>query len=297
MKILNFGSINIDHTYYLPHLVQPGETISSTNFDKNIGGKGLNQSISMAKAGLKVYHAGIISKTEKDFIFNEINKFDINTDFIKSIDGDNGHAIIQVDQYGQNCIILYPGTNYKITKEYIDTVLAYFEKGDFCVLQNEISNLDYIVKKCCEKQIKIILNPSPWTDKLKQILNYPIEYIILNEVEAMQLSKSSEPTKILEYFKTAYPDIKVVLTLGKDGVIYQDKHTKLFHPIFNVPVVDTTAAGDTFTGYFIYGICNNLPIKDTLKMCCASCAITVSRKGATCSIPLKHEVFEFLKQY
>lgn len=296
MKILNFGSINIDHTYSLPHFVQAGETISSTNFEKNIGGKGLNQSISMAKAGLEVYHAGVISNQEKDFVFNEINKYNIKTDYIKYSNNPNGHAVIQVEESGQNCIILYSGTNGEVTKEYIDEVFNNFEKGDFCVLQNEISNLDYIFKKCSEKEMKIIFNPSPWTEKLKELFKYHIEYILVNEVEAMQISGFKEPEKSLEFFKNTYPNMKVVLTLGKDGVIYQDKENKIHHPIFDIPVVDTTAAGDTFTGYFIYGICNNMDIKDILRLCSAASAIAVSRKGATCSIPLKHEVDEFLEK-
>lgn len=295
MKFLNFGSINIDHTYSLPHFVQAGETISSTNFKKNIGGKGLNQSVAMAKAGLEIYHAGVISNQEKEFIFNEINKFNIKTDYIKFSDNPNGHAIIQVEESGQNCIILYSGTNSEITKDYIDDVFENFEKDDFCILQNEISNLEYIFKKCSEKEIKIIFNPSPWTDNLKELFNFPIEYILVNEVEASQISGFKNVEKSLDYFKNNYPNMKVVLTLGKDGVIYQDNKQKISHPIFDIDVVDTTAAGDTFTGYFIYGIYNNMPIKEILKLCSAASAIAVSRKGATCSIPLKYEVDNFLK--
>lgn len=295
MKILNFGSINIDHTYSLPHFVKAGETIASTNFEKNIGGKGLNQSIAIAKSGLKVYHAGVLSNQEKDFILEEIKKYNINTDYIKYSDNPNGHAVIQVEESGQNCIILYSGTNYEITTEYIDEVLDNFHKDDFCVLQNEISNLEYIVKKCNEKGVKIILNPSPWTDELKQILDYHIEYLLINEVEAMQITGVEEPQKSLEFLNEKYPNTKVVLTLGSAGAVYQDSTQKEYHPIYDIKVVDTTAAGDTFTGYFIYGICNNMKIKDILSLSSAASALAVSRKGATCSIPLKGEVDDFLK--
>ena len=144
MKVLNFGSLNLDYVYSVDHMVAPGETLASSGMNTFCGGKGLNQSIALAKAGVDVYHAGMIGE-EGDILLKACKEGGVNADYIKSIPGKSGHTIIQVDKNGQNCILLYGGANRSITKEYVDEVLAHFEKGDILLLQKAIYMLDYII--------------------------------------------------------------------------------------------------------------------------------------------------------
>ena len=289
MKVLNFGSLNYDYVYKVDHAVTPGETMDSYGMDTFLGGKGLNQSISLARAGVKVFHAGQIGEDGERFL-ETCKKNGIDTTFIKMIEGKSGHAIIQLDKNAQNCILLYGGSNRKITKEFVDEVLSHFEKGDILLLQNEINELDYIIDRAYEKGMQIALNPSPFDKALEVCDLGKISYFLLNEIEGGQISGENEPDRILDVMMSKFPEAKVVLTLGSDGVVYRDKDQTCRQGIFKVKAVDTTAAGDTFTGYFIAGILAGMSVPDILKMCAKASAITVSRMGATDSIPTMDEV-------
>ena len=214
----------------------------------------------------------------------------VNTDFTKEYEEKTGHAIIQVNQSGQNCILLFGGSNLLNTKEYIDYVFKNFDKGDYLVLQNEINELEYIIRKAHEKGLIIVLNPSPMNEV---ILNLPLEmvdYFMLNEVEAADIYPNTEKESLLNALSGKYPNSKIVLTLGKKGVQYKDKDIVLNHGIYKVKVVDTTAAGDTFTGFFIAEVSAGKSPEEALEIASKASSIAVSRKGAEPSIPLMNEV-------
>ncbi|MBE7050328.1 MAG: hypothetical protein E7394_06095 [Ruminococcaceae bacterium] len=192
MKILNFGSCNIDYVYSLDHIVEAGETETTYKFETFPGGKGLNQSIAVAKAGVKVCHAGCVG-CDGEILTNILMKNDVDISYISKTDEKNGHAIIQVSSEGENSIFLYPGSNEMITKNYIDFVLENFGRNDIILLQNEISNVEYIVEKAYQKQMCIILNPSPFNEKLDKIDFNKLTYIILNEIEAKAISGCDIP--------------------------------------------------------------------------------------------------------
>lgn len=183
MRILNFGSCNIDYVYELSHIVMPGETIDSNIMNKFPGGKGLNQSIALSKGGGEVYHAGCIGR-DGMFLKETMESAGVNTEYLKISDSASGHAIIQVDSNGENSIIIHHGANYMIEKDYIDYVFENFKSDDMLVLQNEIGNLEYIIDKGYEKNMKIVLNPSPFVDKLAQIDLNKIYLLVLNGIEA-----------------------------------------------------------------------------------------------------------------
>lgn len=289
MKVLNFGSLNLDYVYQVESILIPGETQASKNRQIFCGGKGLNQSIALAKAGIPVYHAGLIGEGGEPLL--EVCKENgVNTEFIRQIPGPCGHTVIQVDENGQNCILLFGGSNRSMTKEFVDTVLDSFEEGDIILLQNEINELDYIIDRAYEKHMMIILNPSPFDNALENCDLSKISLFLMNEIEGFQITGEKEPDKILTKVKTLYPKAKVVLTLGGDGSVYQDETGIYRQGIFKVKAVDTTAAGDTFTGYFISSIIDGLPVQDGLELAAKASAIAVSRPGATASIPLRSEV-------
>lgn len=294
MKILNFGSANIDYVYSLDHIVKPGETQTSNTLEIFAGGKGLNQSVAVAKGGAEIYHAGCIGDNG-EFLKTLLEENGVNTSYIKKVEGSNGHAIIQVTKQGENSIFLYPGSNEILTKEYVDGVLKDFGTGDIVILQNEVNLVDYIVEKAYEKGAKIILNPSPYNQKIKNINFGKLAYIILNEVEAEDITGSKNPENILEFLKENYPNLSVVLTLGARGSMFLSGETKIFQPAYKVEIVDTTAAGDTFTGFFIAGLAKNEKIEKIMQISACAAAIAVSKKGAAPSIPQLDEVLKMLE--
>ena len=294
MKILNFGSCNIDYVYTLEHIVRVGETLSSHTLKTFPGGKGLNQSIAIARAGAVVYHAGCVGE-DGQMLTDLLTASGVNTSYLSTAASKNGHAIIQVSATGDNSIFIYPGSNGMVTKELIDTVLADFNAGDILLLQNEISNVPYLIKEAHRKQMQIIFNPSPFQNELLELDLNMLSYMILNEVEAKELSGCEQPEEALAFFKKRYPDLKIILTLGEEGAIYADQQQTVRQSAFQIKVVDSTAAGDTFTGYFVAGISCSMKIKETLRLASAAAAITVSKNGAAPSIPLKNEVLTALK--
>ena len=168
MKILNFGSCNIDFVYKLDHIVTIGETETSNSMQVFPGGKGLNQSVALAKAGMEVYHAGCIG-TDGEMLTDVLESNGVDISNIKKVDEKTGHPIIQVSSKGDNSIFLYSGSNAKITEEFVDEVLDKFQKGDMLLLQNEINKIDYIIEKAYKKGMCIIFNPSPYNDEIKNI--------------------------------------------------------------------------------------------------------------------------------
>lgn len=294
MKILNFGSCNIDYVYSLAHIVKAGETLSSHQLNAFPGGKGLNQSVSLSRAGVKVYHAGCVGENG-GLLTDLLTENGVDISFLKKVEGMNGHAMIQVSNDGENAIVLYAGSNAMVTKEYVDHVLFTFGEGDILVLQNEISSLGYIAEQAYHKGMCIVLNPSPINEQIREIDFRWLRYLILNEIEAMDLSGCDTREKCLAYFKREYPQLKVMLTLGKNGCIYQDSQQTCYHPIFETRVVDTTAAGDTFTGYFVAGIAQGKAVERVLQEASCASAIAVSRMGAAPSIPTADEVMQALK--
>ena len=294
MRVLNIGSLNIDFVYAVDHIILPGETEATASRNTFLGGKGMNQSCALAKAGVEVYHGGMIGEDGRMFL-DACKQYGVNDQFIRIVDGPSGHTIIQIDKNAQNSILLYGGANQKLTVEYIDEVLAHFGADDILLLQNEVNLLPYIVDKAYEKGMTIALNPSPYNEKLDAVDMSKISIFILNEVEGFQLTGEKDPDAIIGRLQALFPHARIMLTLGKDGAVYADGTRKVFQPIFKVQAVDTTAAGDTFTGYFLAGLAEGLPMEEVMRISAKASSIAVTRPGAVPSIPFRAEVLEALK--
>ena len=259
MKILSFGSLNIDYVYSVPHFVKKGETLSAKELNVYTGGKGLNQSIALARAGVETYQAGAIG-TDGMFLLEQLKEAGVKTDLVKILDDvRTGNAIIQNDDEGDNCIVLFGGANQAITKEQVDEVFKDFTNEDYLLIQNEINELSYIVEKAKEEGMKIILNPSPMNEKIMKLPLDQIDYFILNEIEAMQILKMDKPEEIdgkyiASLLHERFKDATIVLTLGSEGSVCISDDEYVEQSIYKVKAIDTTAAGDTYTGYFIAGI-------------------------------------------
>lgn len=300
MKVLCFGSLNIDYTYKVDHFVKKGETLSSDSLQVFSGGKGLNQSIALAKAGAEVYHAGAVGEDGR-FLLEELQKAGVDTGCVTvRTDVRTGNAIIQNDREGDNCILLYGGANQAITKAQVDEVLAQFESGDFLVLQNEINELSYIMEQAHGKGMKIILNPSPMNEKILDLPLNQVDYFLLNEIEAGQILQKEVPEgfdgeALAKELLVRFPHAAVVLTMGGDGSVYMDKEEAVIQPVCRVQAVDTTAAGDTFTGFFIGGILRGDSVREAMELASRAAAIAVTRRGAAPSIPFLEEAESFQK--
>lgn len=293
MKIVNFGSCNIDHVYSLDHIVRPGETQTSGKIEIFPGGKGLNQSIAAAKAGARVYHAGCIG-VGGEMLADILSENNVDIGYLDKTDEKNGHAVIQVSSRGENAIFIYPGSNNMVTMAYIDRVLDKFEREDTVLLQNEISNAEYVAERAYVEGMTVIFNPSPYNEKINRVDFNKLDYIILNEVEIAEISGSDDTEIALKILREMYPKLKIVLTLGENGCVYADDKCKVYQPAFKVEAVDTTAAGDTFTGYFAAEISKGTDIRTVLRAASAASAITVSKPGAAPSIPCAAEVLAAL---
>lgn len=295
MKILNIGSCNIDFVYALDHIVTPGETQMSTSLQVFPGGKGLNQSIATARAGGDVYHAGCVGN-DGGLLVDTLTEAGVDITYLQTVDAKNGHAIIQVNRAGENCIFLHKGSNGMVDTALIDRVLNAFSAGDLLLLQNEISNVPYIVDKAHEHGLNILFNPSPFNETVTQIPLHKLSYIIVNEGEAMVLAGASSPDAAMSFLRAQYPTLGIVLTLGARGCMFAQGDFTCFQPAFATTVVDTTGAGDTFTGYLAAGLARGEDMATILKTACAASAIAVSRHGAAPSIPLREEVLRLQKE-
>jgi len=289
MRILNIGSLNLDYVYSVDHIILPGETEATGSRSTFLGGKGMNQSCALAKAGAEVYHCGMIGADGQAFL-DACREYGVDSRFIRTVDGPSGHTVIQIDKHAQNSILLYGGANQKLTPEFVDEVLSHFGADDVLLLQNEVNLLPYIVEQAHQRGIQIALNPSPFNEKLDAVDLGKIHIFLLNEVEGAQITGSTEPDAILDAMQARFPAARIVLTLGKDGAMYAYGAQRLYQPIFPVKAVDTTAAGDTFTGYFLAGLAEGLPMDEILRRSAKASSICVTRPGAVPSIPRKEEV-------
>lgn len=293
MQILNFGSLNVDYVYSVEYFVRAGETLKANARQVLPGGKGLNQSVALARAGANVCHAGCIGP-EGAFLRGLLNENGVDTTYLRAIDGIQGHTVIQVDRKGENCILLYGGTNRRIGDSQIDETLSQFGAGDWLVLQNEVNNLPRIVDAAHARGMRIVLNPSPYDDGLKAVDFGKLSWLLVNEVEACQCSGSDEPERAWDVLHARHPGLSVLITLGGAGSIAYNVTEEGLDTVrqqaFRADAVDTTAAGDTFTGYFICGLAEGRPLAECMRRASMASAIAVTRMGAAVSIPNKEEV-------
>ena len=293
MKVIVFGSFNIDKVYSMPHLPEKGETLYCSGFEIHVGGKGLNQAISFAESGAEVYAAG---KTGDDgsFLVDYLSSRGVDTSAVDTSGTYTGHTIIEIDPDGQNQMILFGGANREITPALIDEVLAKHADADLLMMQYEISEVEYLAKKAHEMGIKTALNPSPLDEKL---LTFPydlIDIVILNEPEGKYLTGETEPGRIAEAMLEKNGGC-VILTLGAAGSVYCDKNGTVSVPAFKADAVDTTGAGDTFTGYCIHALLSGKSPLEAMRTGAAASAVEVTRLGAAETIPGRAEVEAFLK--
>ena len=289
MPVLNFGSCCIDHVYSLPRFAAPGETLPCSDYQVHPGGKGLNQSIAMAAAGAKVKHAGKVGEDGR-WLLELMASKNIDVSMMKVDAGPTGHANIQVTPEGENSIVLFGGANRTITKSDIDEALEGAKPGEFLLIQNEISSLDYLIDSACEKEMRVVFNAAPMSGDVNALPLEVIELLVINEIEGFELTKKTVPDEIITTLSSRFTDTNILLTLGAAGSIYAGRGDSVFQPAMKVAAVDTTAAGDTYVGFFLAGYSAGNSVEECLALATSAAAVCVMRAGAATSIPELNEL-------
>ena len=286
--IFNLGSINIDHIYRVPHFPAPGETLLSESYSKGLGGKGANQSIAIARAGGQVVHIGAIGD-DALWAQDMLAKSGVDTSGIAVLEGATGHAIINVDTSGENCIVLYAGANVLISEGQISAALVNAKAGDWLLLQNEANNGPFAAKLARAKGIKVAYVAAPFeADKVRAMLPL-IDLLSVNKVEAAMVCET------LGVSEDEIPVDKLLVTRGRHDITYRDGANRIMQAAFEVNPVDSTGAGDTFMGYFMAEIDRGKAPQEALRMAAAAAALKVTKKGTAEAIPLLEDVAGFIR--
>ncbi|MEM8783135.1 MAG: ribokinase [Planctomycetota bacterium] len=278
-RVINLGSLNADLVYRVPTIVAPGQTLASADFARHAGGKGLNQSVALARAGATVHHVGAVGE---DGRWLRDALADVGADVSGvAVLGDHatGHAIIQVDDVGENAIVLFGGANRRAA---FDPSVHGLGPGDWLLTQNETSGAPEAIAAAKAGGASVAFNPAPMDDAVR---GYPLEAVdllVVNQSEAEALGDAAG--------RTLAAGGAVVTTYGPRGAAYRCGDETLEVPAEPADAVDTTAAGDTFVGYFLASRVAGLAVEPALRRAAKAAALCVGRPGAMPSIPLAAEV-------
>ncbi|MBB3330502.1 ribokinase [Halomonas campaniensis] len=295
--LYNLGSINLDHFYRVPHLVGPGETLASHDYRVGLGGKGANQSLAMARAGGTLCHWGRLSRQDA-WARDTLARAGVDVTGVELVDEPSGHAVIQVDDQGENAIILFPGANHGFRAPGLAALLAGTAPGDWLLLQNECNGLDQLIPLAADHGLRIAFNPAPMTEAVLELPLSRCQLLFVNRPEAAQLAGqalTSEAEALLDGLARTLPTCETVLTLGGEGAWYQHGGQRRHQPALPVRPVDTTAAGDTFIGYYLAALQAGHPVAECLRRAATAAALGVQRPGAAESIPGGDEVERALR--
>ena len=313
--VYNAGSLNIDNVFSVPHIVNPGETLSSFNLVCYPGGKGLNQSVALARAGVSTSHIGCVGLDGKDLAsLLEAEGVDVSAIAVND-EVTTGRAIIQVEEGGENAIVLASGANGQLGQTELDKLAGRAQTGDVLLLQNETNMTGEFISLAWDMGVNVALNPAPMAPEVADLPLERLRWLIVNEIEAVELveclrhrgmqmgDKSSgdlqqRAFRALDTLHRLYPQAVIVLTRGKEGAMRIDEAHGFVRSVFPAPapVVDTTAAGDTFIGYWLAGETAGMLPGESLLRACAAGALAVTRKGATSSIPHLSDVEALLSR-
>ncbi len=294
MRVLCFGSLNIDHVYQVEKIARAGETVASSGYALCAGGKGANQSAALARAGAPVSHAGMVGP-DGDWLVDRLAREGVDMGHTRRGTAPTGHAIIQVDRSGENSIVIHAGSNAEIDKPLIEAAITSHGQDDILLLQNEISGIHDIINKAADQGMTICFNPAPFASDVLDYPNERVHLFILNESEASGLAGCAtapgavDPGVLAEQLRDRFPAAEIVITLGAAGALFLGDQTfQVAAP--TVEAVDTTGAGDTFIGYFLASRTTGAEPREAMHRAVTAAALCVTRTGTQDSIPRRDEV-------
>lgn len=281
MAIYNLGSINADLFYRVPHLPQAGETLAASSMLRGLGGKGANMSVAAARAAGRAIHIGAVGSGGK-WAVDRLLEYGVDTRHISILeDVPTGHAIINVDDQGENAIVLLPGANHEITESAIGAALSEASPGDTLLIQNETNNQAFAAQIAQSLGVFVAYAAAPFdAESVQAVLPY-LDFLILNTVEAAQFEQATgqSPEDLNEKM--------VIVTRGSQGCsFYENRSGNIRHfPALPVTPVDTTGAGDTFTGYVLAALDRGFPMPQAISLATRAAALMVTRHGTADVIP------------
>ena len=278
--IWNLGSINADNFYHLSHLPGAGETLAAERFHQGLGGKGANMSVAAARAAARVSHIGAVG-ADGNWAVERLLEYGVETQHIATVDTATGHANINVDAQGENNIVLFAGANHAITDQMIGAALTEASPRDFLLMQNETCGQAFAAETAKTLGLRLAYTAAPFSAAAVEAVLEHVDLLVLNAVEAEQLSEA------MGQHIDALPVADVVITLGGDGCRWVSKKAKKdkTYPTYNVDVVDTTGAGDTFTGYLVAALDRGMEMPEAIDLATRAGALMVSREGTADVIP------------
>jgi len=281
--IWNLGSINIDNFYEVPHLPQVGETLAARSFGFGLGGKGANMSVAAARAAARVAHIGAIGP-EGRWTRDRLMEYGVDTPHIAEVQTPTGHANIVVDAAGENNIVLFQGANVKLTEAIIGQALTEASPRDYVLMQNETNGQEYCAATAKSLGLHVVYAAAPFDAAAIERLLGRIDILVLNEVEAEQLE--ADLGKTVDALGVA----DVIITLGSKGCRWVSNQGDRAFDAYAAEAVDTTGAGDTFTGYLVAGLDRGLRMEDAIDLALKAGALMVMRRGTADVIPDLKEI-------
>ena len=294
-RLVNLGSLCIDHVYGVPNIASAGETVASRSHAVFPGGKGLNQSLAAARAGASVVHAGCIG-ADGGWLRDELARAGVDVSLLREVDTPSGHAVIQVNPRGENAIVIAGGANRVLTTADREAAFALCGAGDWLLLQNEINDLEAVLAGARAAGCRVAFNVAPVDGREQGYELDGVGLLILNEVEAAALAGTSDPDAGLDALCARYPKCGVVVTLGRDGLRHGLGDQRLRLDAFPADAVDETAAGDAFVGYLMAALLEGKPMREALVLGSAAGALAVTKAGAASSIPERDEILVLVRK-
>lgn len=286
MTVWNLGSINIDHVYALPRLPQAGETLAARGLTQGLGGKGANMSAALARAGADVRHVGAVG-ADGLWARDRLAAFGVDVSEVAVLDGPTGHAIIFVDDAAENLIVIHGGANRALPWARVEGALARARPGDRFLTQNETAWTPEAARAARERGLSVAYAAAPFEAEAVRAMLPFADLLILNAVEADQLRAATGRGP------GALGVADVVVTLGAEGCLWIGTGGERRLPAPRVQAVDTTGAGDAFTGFLLGGLDRGLPMEEALSLALRAAALQVTRPGAADATPSLAEAEAF----
>lgn len=303
-KILVIGSTNTDFVVKVRTMPQVGETVISNSFHQLPGGKGANQAYACGMLGGRVsFLSAVGGDGLEGIVLENMRRAGVETQHILTAQGDStGIAMICVDERGSNSIIVVPGANLRCDCRYLMDHRDAIDACDILLVQLEVpvDGVFFAVEYAHKSGKTVILNPAPCPASIPDTVLQSVDYITPNETELQKLTgcRTDSPDGVRDGAKTLLDRGvgQVIATLGDKGAMLCNKEKAEHFPAWKVPVVDTTAAGDTFNAAFAVGLAEERGIEDAIRFASAASGLAVSRKGAQTSVPSRAEVEKFMSE-
>ena len=298
-NICVIGSLNMDLVVNVDTMPKPGQTIIGSNFKEVPGGKRANQAVAMARLNGNV---SMIGKVGEDgfgqTLINSLKNDKVDTTYIQTAKGATGVALITVDKNAQNSIVVSPGANFEVKEDDIDNNIEAIKNSDIVVLQLEtpLDTIKYALNKAKELNKYTILNPAPAV-KLDDEIIKNVDLLTPNETELEIISgvsiESEEDIQKAAQIMIEKGVKELIVTLGSKGSLYINKEKSMFKKAYKVEAVDTTAAGDSYTGALAVALSQDKGMEEAMDFASKVGALSVLKEGAQSSLPTLEDVENF----